>query len=85
MTSLTKLIQAHTHVAWTTLGLPHIITEPGRYTTRAGEVVTIQRIEKRGARVTCFGKYANGIDERWDASGRCWHNQECQNDIVGRH
>jgi hypothetical protein len=77
-----KEIDARMHVAFVTLQLPHIATKPGQYVTRSGETITIDRVTTHGSRVTCHGKYESGIEDRWDASGRIWHNRECQNDLV---
>lgn len=61
------------------LSFPTVITEPGRYITRSGEVVQVHDTSnahwKRGA-------YSCGTPERWNRSGRIFSGQETQNDIV---
>lgn len=64
-------------------GLPIIITEPGQYVTRSGEVVTVD-VVKQSLYADCRGRYSNGVEERWNCSGRIWTGQECQNDILFR-
>ena len=62
------------------LSFPVIITEPGQYVTRSGEVVVIEDGSdfhwKRG-------RYPNGVRESWHRSGRIFSGQETPNDIVG--
>lgn len=61
------------------LGLPPLITQPGRYVTRSGEVVQVDDTSnthwKRGA-------YPCGTAETWNRSGRIFSGRETPNDIV---
>jgi len=70
--------------------LPTVITAPGSYVTRCGDLVTVTTL---GMHVTgtykglkdgfAHGHYNHGeIKETWLASGRIWTNRECNNDIV---
>lgn len=61
--------------------LPTIVTRPGRYVTRCGEVVTVERITT-GLHASAYGYYSNGIEERWDACGRLLPHSLSKNDIV---
>lgn len=63
--------------------LPVIITEPGQYRTRAGEVVTVKTVSKRND-YGCRGHYRNGLLEFWHRSGRIFANVLSDHDIVGR-
>lgn len=58
---------------------PTVVTGPGRYVTRGGEVVTVSSVNTFQA----FGSYENGIKERWTVSGRVLPVYESPNDIVG--
>lgn len=60
---------------------PVIIDEPGNYTTRSGEVVTITAVSTRHD-FACTGTYQNGTKEGWHKSGHLYVNQGSQNDIV---
>lgn len=60
---------------------PTIITEPGQYRTRGGEIVTVQGVSKQHD-FGCTGHYAHGTRERWHKSGRIFAVAESQNDIV---
>jgi hypothetical protein len=62
--------------------LPIIIKAPGRYKTRGGEIVTVDRIV-RGS-YGAHGHYENGTPERWDVNGRTLPFSESNNDIVGK-
>jgi hypothetical protein len=63
--------------------LPIIIDAPGRYVTRAGDIVTIEHIAA-GFRFVCSGRYDRcGTHERWHRSGRVLATSETPNDIVG--
>ena len=62
--------------------LPAVITAPGQYRTRCGEVVTIGAASDKLFDFACRGSYSNGVAERWHRSGRVHTNQECRNDIV---
>jgi len=57
---------------------PTIVTTPGQYVTRGGEVVTIERLD--GLRA--YGQYANGSREWWTLSGRTLPFSESPNDLV---
>lgn len=60
------------------VGLPTIISKPGYFITRCGEVVEIESIDRWMAK----GKYDNGVVETWDISGRLLPSVESQNDIM---
>jgi len=64
------------------VAMPVIITGPGRYVTRAGEVVTIEMALQRHA-FGCSGVYSTGQREEWHMSGRLMFDKETPNDIVG--
>jgi hypothetical protein len=59
-----------------------VITRPGRYTTRSGEVVTIERLGGYGG-YWAYGQYADGTVESWFVSGRLLPLYQSLNDIVG--
>lgn len=61
--------------------LPDVITKPGRYRTRSGEIVTITTIS-RAHNYGCLGAYADGIAEGWHKSGRLYAERECLNDVI---
>lgn len=73
MTAVT-LCQYHAH--------PKLVTRPGRYTTRKGETVTVERFGGRGGN-WAYGHYADGTAEAWFVSGRLLPTYESVNDIVG--
>ncbi len=58
--------------------LPTIITGPGKYRTRCGEIVTIDS-EWRGS---AKGRYEGDIQESWDISGRLLRWTLSSNDII---
>jgi len=58
---------------------PKIVTGPGRYVTRGGDTVTVDRVDTWLA----FGSYENGPSERWLVCGRTLPCYESPNDIVG--
>jgi hypothetical protein len=58
---------------------PTIVSQPGRYVTRGGETVTVERIDRSRA----FGQYPNGTREWWTLSGRTLPFTESPNDLVG--
>ena len=58
-----------------------IVSNPGEYLTRSGEVVTISNVSTKHD-FGCVGFYPNGICERWHKSGRIHAGIECGNDIV---
>ncbi|MBW4656636.1 MAG: hypothetical protein KME20_26870 [Kaiparowitsia implicata GSE-PSE-MK54-09C] len=62
--------------------LPTIVTGPGNYVTRAGEIVTIET-STRWRDFACRGTYPNGVADGWHRSGRLYAGIECANDIVG--
>ena len=64
------------------LGLPTIISGPGRYLTRNGETVTIESASTRND-LRCYGHYYNGVREGWHKSGRVLATSQTANDIVG--
>lgn len=59
-----------------------VITGPGEYVTRCGEVVSIDSADCRAAKLDCLGSYADGTRERWHRSGRIMASREMVNDIV---
>ena len=63
--------------------LPTIITGPGRYITRCGEVVTIDFVVPMKCFYSAHGNYANGVKERWDRTGRLLPSTLSDNDVVG--
>lgn len=64
--------------------LPTIINSPGKYQTRCGETVTINRISKSrlGGPEWAHGHYENGTPESWDISGRLLPFSLSANDVV---
>jgi hypothetical protein len=64
------------------ISLPQVITGPGQYRTRGGEVVTVMGFS--GHRdFWAHGSYSNGVKESWMPSGRVLPGYLSQNDIVG--
>lgn len=61
---------------------PEIITGPGKYVTRCGDLVTIYRMN--GSRWRGFYQ-TTGISDGWLATGRLFLWSETKNDIVGVH
>lgn len=67
------------------VSLKQIIDSPGKYKTRSGETVTINRIDKRRDKSgmhSAYGQYENGTKETWDVSGRLLPSKTSNNDIV---
>lgn len=62
---------------------PVIVTEPGQYRTRCGEVVTVTQVSARHD-FGCRGTYPHGTPEAWHRSGRLYATSECANDIMER-
>lgn len=62
------------------LSFPVIITEPGQYVTRSGELVEVRDVSNVHWK---YGKYPTGQNECWHRSGRIFSGQETPNDIVG--
>jgi hypothetical protein len=60
----------------------NIITAPGRYLTRCGETVEVNKASTKHD-FGCHGAYADGTAERWHKSGRTNASRESANDIVG--
>ncbi|WP_432263472.1 hypothetical protein [Cupriavidus sp. TMH.W2] len=61
---------------------PDIITAPGNYVTRSGELVTITVVSWRQDH-GCIGTYGDGkIVDKWHKSGRIFAGAESGNDIV---
>lgn len=60
---------------------PAIITRPGRYRTRDGEIVEIATTSGRHD-FGCRGRYASGVPDSWHRSGRLYATSECLNDLV---
>lgn len=66
--------------------LPIVITEPGKYTTRSGETVLIERTSGKHDFGNC-GIYTDTderITESWHRSGRVSATRESNNDVVAR-
>ena len=61
--------------------LPAIITAPGSYRTRCGDVVRVDSVSTRHD-FGCKGSYAGGPAESWHKSGRLLATSETRNDIV---
>lgn len=61
--------------------LPIVVTQPGQYVTRCGEVVFIDTATLKH-NFGCRGSYSTGQTEGWHRSGRLYFGQKCQNDIV---
>lgn len=61
------------------LSKPVVITTPGQYVTRSGEVVEVDDASdyhwKRG-------RYQDGTPESWHRSGRIFSGRETPNDII---
>lgn len=63
--------------------LPIIITEPGKYITRSGEVVEVLEIStSRRSMYSAHGVYSDGVREAWHKSGRIFPTIDTVNDIV---
>jgi hypothetical protein len=60
------------------VALPIVITEPGKYRTRCGEIVTIETVRQYDA----SGRYSNQIPDTWDLSGRLYPSTLSDNDII---
>lgn len=64
--------------------LPRVITEPGRYLTRAGEIVTITVTSSKHD-LGNAGYYEKcGTPDHWHHSGRIFASRETPNDIVSK-
>ncbi len=67
--------------------LPDIITEPGEYITRGGEVVTVNIVSNHHD-FGCKGVYTSGMfagtPEGWHKSGRLYLRAQSANDIIKR-
>ena len=83
--SMRKPDGAWNNVAYFTplVSKPIIVTGPGQYKTRAGEIVTVN-VASRKNDMGCRGLYPNGIADGWHRSGRIFANIETENDIVAR-
>lgn len=63
--------------------LPTVITGPGNYRTRSGEVVIITRLRQaRRHGFNCIGRYPSGVIDAWPKTGRLYFNITSDNDIV---
>lgn len=62
---------------------PVIITGPGQYKTRNGDIVTIHKVS-RAHDFGCGGHYSDDTYDSWHKSGRIFATSESQNDIVSR-
>lgn len=63
--------------------LPTIVTRPGRYRTRGGAVVTVNKIDDAAA-YSARGHHPNGVREAWHRSGRLLPNIPSPHDIIER-
>lgn len=61
------------------LSKPVVITTPGQYVTRSGEVVEVDEANDYHWK---FGRYPSGIRERWHCSGYIFSGRETPNDII---
>ncbi len=64
--------------------LPVIITAPGKYLTRCGEIVEITNTDARG-QLGCAGTYPCGLKDRWNKSGRLYYSTLSSNDIISNY
>ena len=64
--------------------MPPIITAPGQYRTRRGELVTITEVAK-GHMFACRGTYPCGTVDHWHKSGRLYAGRESINDIISKN
>ena len=64
--------------------LPTVITVPGEYRARCGDLVAITRVSTRPD-FGCLGMYLDdGIVDSWHCSGRLYFGRESMFDIVSR-
>jgi hypothetical protein len=66
--------------------LPDLITEPGQYRTRCGEIAVVTAVSDRHD-FGCKGHYAfegEAVTEGWHKSGRIYGTFACDNDIVAK-
>lgn len=63
------------------VNLPVLITTPGDYRTRSGELVSIETVSERHD-FRCTGRYVSGPVDCWHKSGRLLATSETANDIV---
>lgn len=61
--------------------LPTVITRPGSYVTRCGEIVSIKTATTSHV-FGCHGIYSTGQRDSWHRSGRLFAGMESANDIV---
>ena len=64
-----------------TMTLPRVVTGPGKYVTRGGAVVNIDRLGGYN-NFKAYGSYPNGTAEMWYVSGRVLPYSLSENDIV---
>jgi len=70
--------------------MPTVIDGPGRYVTRCGETVVIDKTPEAGPWVLrphahdCHGNYSTGQRDHWHRTGRIFAGQLCNNDIVAK-
>jgi hypothetical protein len=66
--------------------LPVVVHGPGKYLTRGGETVTVEKIANVwGYNNRADGKYSNGVAESWSVrGGRVLPYSLSQNDIIGK-
>jgi hypothetical protein len=66
--------------------LPIVISEPGDYITRCGELVTVEQASRKNdfGNVGYYGATEEQITERWHRSGRVSATRESVNDVVSR-
>jgi hypothetical protein len=69
---------------WPLVLLPAVITRPGRYRTRRGEAVTVERMPRPFAShaFDCIGRYDSGVIEQWHRSGRLYAGALSANDVI---
>lgn len=61
---------------------PVVITEPGKYQTKGGDVVTITEVPFTAYRPVCKGTYSNGVEDHWTPSGHIFPAMDSLNDLV---
>lgn len=61
--------------------LPTIITDPGKYRTRSGEIVTVDEVSAKH-NFSCRGSYPEGTEEHWHKTGRLYAHTLSPNDII---
>ncbi len=77
--SWSERLSAATRVAY--LLQPVVVTGPGLYETRGGELARVESVAAKGL-FRCRGAYACGISESWPVSGRIFPHMQSRNDLV---